>query len=68
MRFLSLVLLTAFLFVSVSAFAEVTGKEVEYKSNGTTFKGYLAYDNSSEDKRPGILVVHEWWGHNDYAR
>jgi len=30
--------------------------------------GYLAYDNSVTGKRPGVLVVHEWWGHNDYAR
>jgi dienelactone hydrolase len=31
-------------------------------------KGYLAYDAALKGKRPGILVVHEWWGHNDYAR
>jgi dienelactone hydrolase len=31
-------------------------------------KGYLAYDSASDAKRPGVLVVHEWWGHNDYAR
>lgn len=31
-------------------------------------KGYLAYDNAIKGKRPGILVVHEWWGLNDYAR
>ena len=31
-------------------------------------KGYLAFDDSVEDKRPGVLVVHEWWGHNEYAR
>lgn len=68
MRTLSLFLLAAFMFVSTSAFAEVVGKDVEYKSNGTTLKGYLAYDNSIEGKRPGVLVVHEWWGHNDYAR
>jgi dienelactone hydrolase len=31
-------------------------------------KGYLAYDESITGKRPGVLVVHEWWGLNDYAR
>jgi dienelactone hydrolase len=31
-------------------------------------KGYLAYDESVKGKRPGVLVVHEWWGLNDYAR
>jgi dienelactone hydrolase len=46
----------------------VVGKEVVYTYDGTTMKGYLAYDASSEAKRPGVLVVHEWWGHNEYAR
>ena len=68
MRILSLFILAAFVFVSVSAYAKVVGKEVQYKSNGTTMNGYLAYDDSIEGKRPGVLVVHEWWGHNDYAR
>jgi dienelactone hydrolase len=31
-------------------------------------KGYLAYDENITGKRPGVLVVHEWWGLNDYAR
>jgi dienelactone hydrolase len=31
-------------------------------------KGYLATDPERQGKRPGILVVHEWWGHNEYAR
>lgn len=30
--------------------------------------GYLAYDESMEGERPGVLVVHEWWGHNEYVR
>lgn len=48
--------------------AAVVGKEVEYKAGETTLKGYLAVDDSNNDKRPAVLVVHEWWGHNDYAR
>lgn len=50
------------------AAAEVVGKPVEYRSGDMTFKGYLAYDDALKGKRPGILVVHEWWGHNEYAR
>lgn len=37
-------------------------------SDSITMMGYLAYDASIETKRPAILVVHEWWGHNNYAR
>jgi len=48
--------------------AAVQGKEVSYKSNGTILKGYIAYDDAIKGKRPGVLVVHEWWGHNEYAR
>ena len=48
--------------------AAVKGEEVEYKDGETVMKGYLAYDNSITGKRPGVLVVHEWWGHNEYAR
>ena len=43
-------------------------KEVEYSADGTKLKGFLVYDGDIEGKRPGVLVVHEWWGHNDYAR
>ena len=48
--------------------AAIHGEEVDYKSGDTVMKGYLAYDDSISGKRPGILVVHEWWGHNEYAR
>lgn len=44
------------------------GREVAYKSDTTLLRGYVAYDEVNEEKRPGILVVHEWWGHDDYAR
>jgi len=48
--------------------AAVVGKEVSYQAGDTTLKGYLAYDDAHQGRRPGVLVVHEWWGHNAYAR
>jgi dienelactone hydrolase len=48
--------------------AAVVGKEVSYQAGDIVMKGYLAYDDAVTGKRPGILVVHEWWGHNTYAR
>jgi len=53
---------------SVTLQAEVVTKEVDYSDGETRMKGYLAYDNSISGERPGVIVVHEWWGHNDYAK
>ena len=47
---------------------EIRGEEVTYKADSITMRGYLAYDAGLKGKRPGILVVHEWWGNNDYSR
>jgi dienelactone hydrolase len=41
---------------------------VSYKSGNITFKGFIAYDESLKGKRPVVLVVHEWWGLNDYTK
>ncbi|MCA9519219.1 MAG: dienelactone hydrolase family protein, partial [Myxococcales bacterium] len=46
----------------------LVAKDIEYKAGDTTLKGYIVWDGASTDKRPGILVVHEWWGLNDYAK
>ncbi len=46
----------------------IIGKPVEYRVNGMTMNGYLAYDDNLKGKRPGVLVVPEWWGVNDYIR
>jgi dienelactone hydrolase len=51
-----------------SAWAEVKTKEIEYKQGDTPLKGFLAYDDAAKGKRPGVLVVHEWWGMNEHAR
>jgi dienelactone hydrolase len=54
--------------VVISAYADIKGEPVEYTAGDVVLKGYLAYDDGMKDKRPGVLVVHEWWGHNEYAR
>jgi len=56
------------LLASLASQAAVVGREVSYQSGDTLLKGYLAYDDAVQGKRPGILVVHEWWGQNAYAR
>ncbi len=47
---------------------KIKGMNVEYNAQNVVMKGYLAYDENIEGRRPGVLVVHEWWGINDYAR
>jgi dienelactone hydrolase len=56
------------LFTIVPAHAEVITSLVFYQAGDAKLRGYLAYDDQFTGKRPGILVVHEWWGHNEYAR
>ena len=51
-----------------AATVKVKGTEVTYASDSTQLKGYIAYDENIKEKRPGILIVHEWWGHNSYVR
>jgi dienelactone hydrolase len=54
--------------VANRAAAEVRTREVEYRQGGTALKGYVAWDDAAKGRRPGVLVVHEWWGHNRHAR
>lgn len=46
----------------------VQTKAVSYKDGTVELEGFLAWDDAKTGRRPGVLVVHEWWGLNDYAR
>lgn len=50
------------------ATGEIITRTVEYTHDGQTLRGFLAYDDAMEGERPGVLVVHEWWGLNDYPK
>ncbi len=53
---------------AANACAELHTETVEYKHGDTVLKGHLAYETTIKGKRPGVLVVHEWWGNNAYAK
>jgi len=43
-------------------------ENVTYSADNTTLDGYVAYDENKQGKRPAVLVIHEWWGLNDYPK
>jgi dienelactone hydrolase len=58
----------ALLVFSTAAAAEIQTKQVEYRHGETVLQGFIAWDDAVKGKRPGVLVVHEWWGHNQHVR
>jgi len=54
--------------VSAGLEAKVVSRTVRYDHGGVSLEGYLAYDDARAGPRPGVLVIHEWWGLNDYTK
>ena len=44
------------------------GEEIKYSVDDANMTAYLAKPTSDKGVKGGVLVVHEWWGHDDYAR
>lgn len=56
------------LIYTACAQAAIQTEAIEYRHGDLLLEGYLAYDDAGEGKRPGVMVVHEWKGLNDYAK
>ena len=59
--------------LGTAAHAAIKEEPVTYKDGDTTMKGFVVYDDAKKGKRPGIVLVHEWWGitkhiHNEARR
>src|SRR3954464_2858280 len=48
--------------LGTAAHAAIKEEPVTYKDGDTTMKGFVVYDDAVKGKRPGIIMVHEWWG------
>ncbi len=58
----------ALLALTSAVSAAIRTKEIEYRQGDTVLQGFFAWDDAAKGRRPGVLVVHEWWGHNEHAR
>ena len=54
--------------LALAAEARIVAKPIDYEHEGQKLQGYLVWDDAKSGPRPGVLVVHEWWGLNDYTK
>jgi dienelactone hydrolase len=53
--------------LSAAAFAKPVAEPVSWSHGGTDFDGYLVYDDSEDDRLPGLVMVPNWMGVTDAA-
>lgn len=50
-----------------ASWAAVRTEKITYQDGDQACQGVLAWDDAAGEKRPGVMIVHEWWGLDDYA-
>lgn len=53
---------------TTAAAPKIKEENITYTGDNTTMNGYVVYDENKQGARPAVLVVHEWWGLNDYSK
>lgn len=61
-------LITAFLFALSLAAVAADGRDVTYQSGDETVHALLYMPSKSDGPFPALIVVHEWWGLNDWVK
>ena len=77
-KIVAALLLSGFIFASCNNTSEKKTTEIKipklkeeninFTLDSLNMGGYIVYDENIQGKRPAILVVHEWWGLNEYAK
>lgn len=60
--------LAAALLLTTPIYGDIETTDVPYEHGDVALQGYLAVDRELESHKGAVLIVHEWWGLNDYAR
>ncbi len=68
MKYLVILLISLMYINSMAQTKKLHSETVNYKDGETELQGYLVYDENLTSPAPGVLVVHEWMGLNDYAK
>lgn len=64
----NLLLLTLLIFLGACAISSKDKKTIIYQVEDKQHIGYLKSGAKNGEKKPAVIIVHEWWGHNDYTR
>src|SRR3954464_8954441 len=68
---MKLVLIALSVLLMTSLQAKIVTRAVAYEQGGVKLEGFLVYDDakvSAARKAPGVLILPEWWGLNDYPK
>ena len=68
MKLRYMIIILAVIMITGTANAKVVTRAIDYLHGDVKLQGFLAFDDTITGKMPGVLIVHEWWGLNNYAR
>jgi dienelactone hydrolase len=65
---MKMTLVAILLLAAAVSSAAIKTEDLSYKQGDVELQGFLAYDDSIKDRRPGVMVIPEWWGLDNYQK